>query len=432
MSSTIQALLADFPSTMAQFSQAFSENPEAQWNKLTIALTLAQEIARDLTSTKSELDQVKREVLSFRSQPSFPATSTPNNERIPAVQPQVMPTVPKLHVSEKLPHPAEFSGDKKDLRRFVNQVQNKMVANADRYTTPVERNAYVMSRLQGEAHSMILPYASQGTIQLPDYTSILAILERAYGDPNLAANARRALLRLRQGDQPFSVFYADFQRLSIDSEFPTAALETLLAENISRELKGMLLHSPIATKDVDVLATHLQDLENRMQQFSATPVAKQAPEFTIVNSTRRPTPPMTYARAASPIYAPSSSPQTPSAMAKGDPMDLSRHNRSVGYRVPDEERQRRVKLNLCFRCGGDHVRANCPLSRATSPRQSITTLRTASPRPSPPSSPVLTSRVKTSSPPPSLRTSSPQSSSRVPLHRSGKGNPSQRASREGR
>jgi hypothetical protein len=43
---------------------------------------------------------------------------------------------------------------------------------------------YVNSRLLGTLYSQILPYIQGGVCQLDDYSEILKILERAYGDPN--------------------------------------------------------------------------------------------------------------------------------------------------------------------------------------------------------------------------------------------------------
>ena len=42
--------------------------------------------------------------------------------------------VPRL--SERLPDPDKFKGDRKDLRRFVSQIHKKMNINHDRFLTP--------------------------------------------------------------------------------------------------------------------------------------------------------------------------------------------------------------------------------------------------------------------------------------------------------
>jgi hypothetical protein len=39
-------------------------------------------------------------------------------------------------LSERLPDPEKFKGDRKDLRRFVSQIHEKLNTNRDRFPTP--------------------------------------------------------------------------------------------------------------------------------------------------------------------------------------------------------------------------------------------------------------------------------------------------------
>jgi hypothetical protein len=67
------------------------------------------------------------------------------------------------------------------------------------------------SRLSGPTYSQVLPHINlDGSCQLSDYPDILGILERAYGDLNRVNNARTELLQLRQKNQEFSTFFAEF------------------------------------------------------------------------------------------------------------------------------------------------------------------------------------------------------------------------------
>ena len=96
-------------------------------------------------------------------------------------------------LSKRLPNPNKFSGDKNDLRRFVTQIEQKMNVNADRFSTPTTRLAYVQNRLTGIAYDQVSPYMRSTTMQPTNYPKILAILKRAYGDPNCVQNARNKL-----------------------------------------------------------------------------------------------------------------------------------------------------------------------------------------------------------------------------------------------
>jgi hypothetical protein len=69
---------------------------------------------------------------------------------------------------------------------------------------------YVNSRLSGTLYSQILPYIQGGIYQLDDYSEILKILERAYGDPNCVQNTCSELFCFKQMNKEFAAFFAEF------------------------------------------------------------------------------------------------------------------------------------------------------------------------------------------------------------------------------
>jgi hypothetical protein len=169
--------------------------------------------------------------------------------------------------SEKVPDPEKFNGQRSDLRRFVSQIHEKMIVNQDRFPTPLSRMSYVNSRLSGTPYSQILPYIRDGVCRLDDYSEILKILERAYGDPNRVQNTRSELFRFKQTNKEFAAFFAEFQRLGLEAEMNDESLATLLEQAISNELRGMLLHNPPTSRKYLDLAAHLQELENRRRYY---------------------------------------------------------------------------------------------------------------------------------------------------------------------
>jgi hypothetical protein len=281
---------------------------------------------------RAEMDR-DRAVAQAIAPVSTPALTTPSSQAKDVVDPPTRTTpiaapAPSEHSmrSDKLPDPNVFTGDRKDLRRFLSQVSQKLRVNADRYPTPAARLAYVSSRLSGPAYSQVLPHInSDGTCRLTDYPDILGILERAYGDPNRINNARTELLQLRQKNQEFSTFFAEFQRLALEGELADDALSTILDNAISRELRGMLMHNPPVSRELNSFAKHLQDLENRRRQYSSYPTTTTNP-LVKTQPTLRTTSP-------APPYS------TVAARVTTEPMDLSNTRRR-----PDKE------TGNCFRC----------------------------------------------------------------------------------
>jgi hypothetical protein len=88
--------------------------------------------------------------------------------------------------------------------------------------------SYVNSRLSRTPYSQILPYIRNGVCRLDDYSEILKILERAYGDPNRVQNTRSELFRFKQTNKEFAAFFAEFQRLGLEAEMNDESLATLL------------------------------------------------------------------------------------------------------------------------------------------------------------------------------------------------------------
>lgn len=260
-------------------------------------------------------------------------------------------------LSEKLPDPDKFSGERKDLRRFVSQIHEKLNVNRDRFATAQSRMAYVTNRLSGTPYAQVLPHIHNGICQLPDYEDILHLLERAYGDPNRINNARSELFHYQQRNKDFCIFLAEFQRLGLEAEMTDESLATLLEQAISKELKAMLMHTEPPSRKYSDLAAFLQNLDNRRMYYGAsasyttrTYAAAAVPTVTHSQPARS----QGEARTTTAIYT-----ETP-----GEPMDLGVQRRSSGSRRERHE---------CYRCGSkDHFVAKCPHpdTRPTAQRQS--------------------------------------------------------------
>jgi hypothetical protein len=389
MSTIPSIVLAQFPQTVEEFVSAVQNDTEGLWSRFSALATLYQETSEENAHLKQRIEYVQesREQLQadqVQLQISCNQKIDHLREKYDAVRDQVqdllarqatlptpipsqnpdllhvptpatsVPSSDHLRLSERLPDPAIFYGERSDLERFESQIHSKMVANVDRFPVPQQRMNYVLSRLGGIAYTQLLPYVKLGEVQLPDYQSILDILSRAFADPDRAATDRRKLQRLRQANKEFAVFFAEFQRLALSSQYPEGDLAELLEDNISAELAEMLLNNPPPSREYHAFANHLQDLENRRTRYRERHSSRYTPKRTIPMSrvfSPSPTPTVELSSVPTPFSA--------------DPMDLSRAGSP--RRVSPEERERRAHEGLCFRCGGNHFRANCPLPQS-SPR----------------------------------------------------------------
>ncbi|KAL2276408.1 hypothetical protein FJTKL_00922 [Diaporthe vaccinii] len=88
----------------------------------------------------------------------------------------------------------------------------------------IARSTYVARRLTKEAYELILPKTLYGVPQFVDYPDLLKYLEEAFGDPDRIQNSRNKLYQLRQRNQDFSAYFAEFQRLALEGEMLDTAL----------------------------------------------------------------------------------------------------------------------------------------------------------------------------------------------------------------
>ena len=233
-------------------------------------------------------------------------------------------------------------------------IRSKLTVNHDRFPNAQSRLAYLTSRLEGPAYSQILPYIKDGKIKLTDYPDALAILNRAFGDPNRTNNARKELFALRQTNKEFGQFFAEFHRLALEADMHEDALPTLLEAAISRELRDQLISVEAPTDDYHRLAKFLQNLDNRRRYYQ---------NLTPSSAIRTPASPVKNTNYQS--SKESSTPRTDPLNTRptfGEPITV---DNVKGRKVSKPSvREFCVKNNLCFYCkepaGPNHNSRNCP------------------------------------------------------------------------
>jgi hypothetical protein len=257
--------------------------------------------------------------------------------------------------SEKLPDPDKFHGDRAQFDVFASKIREKMIINFDRFPTAQSRLAYLASRLEGRAYLHLQPYIRNGVHTLKDYEEGLQVLERAFGDQNRARNAQNALLALRQKNQEFGQFFAEFHRLALESGMHEDALPMILEAALSKELKLQLINvsGDIPNQDYHAYAKHLQELENRRRYFAAMEQPALRPS---VPAPRHQTPraaPVTNLPIAVATIATNSGPTS------GEPITLD--NIKGRPMTQPGVRDFCFKNNLCFYCKEpNHNSMNCP------------------------------------------------------------------------
>jgi hypothetical protein len=104
-------------------------------------------------------------------------------------------TTPTLRAIE-LPHPPEYSGDRKELPNVISKVHSKLAGENGHFSNDQHKLRYIYGYLTGNAQNQIQPYVQTNKISLDDIEALIKILEAAFGDPDEVGTASGALDRL--------------------------------------------------------------------------------------------------------------------------------------------------------------------------------------------------------------------------------------------
>ena len=167
--------------------------------------------------------------------PAPPATAIAVPAPEPASTVPASPTAPKSHLL-KIAEPEPFTGKRSDLRRFCDQL-GLVLADQSRFMDEQHRLRYCFQLLRDEAYLTMRQYLGPlGQVKFDNAGALIDELNRIFGDSNEEATAALELGNLRQGNNDFARYYADFSRLAAILEYGDKARRHALGRGLSPEL----------------------------------------------------------------------------------------------------------------------------------------------------------------------------------------------------
>jgi hypothetical protein len=205
---------------------------------------------------------------------------------------------------------------------------------------------YAFNCLIGLTLKQILAHVrDNGDIRLETLQAFIQRLEAAFGDPDRVATAERNMKEIKQKNQEFSLYYAEFQVIAADLDWNPSTLRNALRSGLSEEMKDSFIHTDMP-EDIPAFVTLCQKRDNQIRQRKA----EKAAQHKWTSSTGSPSAPRVPASPKAPEAAPAG---TVSGYTGPAPMDLSAGRR----RIPDEERAKWFVDGRCLYCGGFNHRA---------------------------------------------------------------------------
>jgi hypothetical protein len=164
----------------------------------------------------------------------------------------------------ELPHPPEYSGDRKELPSFISKVHSQLAGENGHFSDNQHTLRYVYGYLKGNTQNQIQPYVQTDKISLEDIEALIKILEAAFSDLDEVRMASGELDRLMQGNRKFSIYYAEFQRLMAILDYDSKAKKATLKRGLSRELQASLIYQTDEPEDFNKFVQLCMKLDYRI------------------------------------------------------------------------------------------------------------------------------------------------------------------------
>jgi predicted transcriptional regulator len=142
----------------------------------------------------------------------------------------------------QLPHPPEYSVDRKELPNFISKVHSKLAGEYGCFLDNQHKLHYVYGYLKGNTQNQIQPYVQTNQVSLEDIEALIRNLEATFSDPDEVGMASGELDHLTQGNCKFSIYYAEFQCLMAILDYDSKAKKATLKRGLSKELQASLIY----------------------------------------------------------------------------------------------------------------------------------------------------------------------------------------------
>lgn len=258
--------------------------------------------------------------------------------------------------SPKVPFPDKFDGTISQFKDFVVSVENIFALQTSRYPNDETKTRFIGTLLIKDALAWFREILKHDQEKLRDYNEFMKDFADLFDDPHAQKHAQSALKRLRQGKYSVLSYSARFRRLAKETGFNDEALIDIFRSGLNDEVKDVLataLEEPDRLEDFIHFCTKIDHrLSDRRVERHRGPASWQQ---------RMPSRPVAPANRLPPR------PTSPATLALSGPtpmdIDVVRIDAAAVHsrKLTEEERQRRLKNNLCLYCGSTGHRAfGCP------------------------------------------------------------------------
>ncbi|KAI2650806.1 Transposon Tf2-6 polyprotein [Labeo rohita] len=242
----------------------------------------------------------------------------------PPSPPAQLPAVQPVTASPRLAFPEKFDGTADKCKGFLLQCTLFVNQQPNLYATDESKIAFVCSLLTGKALEWATAVWDLGQSTYPTFANFLRSFKEVFQPAPEGSEAGEQIVALQQGRRTAAEYALDFGTLAAQSGWNDGPLKLHYRKGLNADLQVEL-----ACRDEGLSLNQYINLSIRIDK---------------VMRSRKP------GRSFPAMFQPQ-----PSASSNPEPMQLGTTRLTV------EERERRLRSNLCLYCGqAGHIRANCP------------------------------------------------------------------------
>jgi hypothetical protein len=323
-------------------------------NRLTSAQQIADlsSLVERLTARLSELEN--RPVQSTSSAPDLSNLATRITQLESSMQASPVGSVPSslsgTHEKIKVALPDKFDGNCLNYETFKAALDNFFALKASVYTQDEIKVRTIGTLLSKQALQWYSTLVKGQSPLLKDYNAFMNEFQRLFSDPNAKMKSQLLLKKLKQGSSSVLSYFTRFRALAINTGFDQEAQMDSFRTGLSDEIKDVLATSLEEIPDLEKLVSMAIKIDTRLFDRKMEKESKVRPPHAAAVTKSTPDVPAATPTAASASSAPKTTQQS--------------------GKITQEERQRRLKLDLCLYCGNPGHKLEQCLKRKASKRPS--------------------------------------------------------------
>lgn len=172
--------------------------------------------------------------------------------------------------TNKFPDPPVLTdGQDPSFEGWMAQIQDKLLVNADQFSSERAQMAYVFSRTSGGALKHLQPrYRNDAAQPFQTANEMIQYLSRIYQDPDRVDKARREYRRLyMKASDSFNDFYTRFLHLAGEGQILEENLQDDLWEKVSLDIQTSLIGVKRTLTTLDAVKEACQSADNDLRRI---------------------------------------------------------------------------------------------------------------------------------------------------------------------